>query len=307
MLFNQRKISFNGLKMALFRIQTPKFLSTMNLNIQNKMTDRGVLIFQAFKQYKEKVGSCEIKFNFKVPLNSSDWPKNMHGLRLGRIMERIKKTNSLKDIHPSLTSLGFNIDPYIEFEVVAEALNKFKELEGHVQVPCDFRVPLDDLRYPEHLRGLELGFVVNNIQMKGIYEEQRDKLKEMGVNFEIKSPGSVNFDTIYSAAVAFKKTRGNLDVPVNFVAPYGLLEYPENTWGLELGKALLYVRTKSLHADNKHKLIARGFVDSVKPKPTFVLVYSALKAYKSTNGDLMVPQRFVVPQHDTHYSPETWV
>ncbi len=110
---------------------------------------------------------------------------------------------------------------------MVEALNNFQELEGHVQVPCDFRVPLGDLRFPEHLRGLELGFTVYNIQTNGTYKGHHNELKEVGVNFEIKSPKSVNFYLIYSAAVAFKKARGNLDVPVNFIVPYGLLEYPE--------------------------------------------------------------------------------
>jgi hypothetical protein len=173
-------------------------------------------------------------------------------------------------------------------------------------VPCDFHVPLGDLRYPEHLRGLELGFSVYNIQTNGTYKGQYDKLKEIGVNFEIKSPRSVSFDVIYSAAVAFKKTRGNLDVPKNFIVPSGLLEYPVNAWGLELGKALLFIRTKSLHSENKHKLISLGFVDSVKARSTFELVYSALKAYKNVYGDVVVPVNFVVPENDSRFLSETW-
>jgi Fe2+ transport system protein FeoA len=36
------------------------------------------------------------------------------------------------------------------------------------------------------------------------------------------------------------------------------------------------------------------------------VIYSALKAFKAVRGHLLVPQRFVVPQGDVRYPPDTW-
>jgi hypothetical protein len=38
----------------------------------------------------------------------------------------------------------------------------------------------------------------------------------------------------------------------------------------------------------------------------FNVIYSALEVYKLTHGDLLVPQKFVVPEGDVRFPVETW-
>jgi hypothetical protein len=181
----------------------------------------------------------------------------------------------------------------------------YKEFERHVQVPCDFRIPRGDNSYPENTRGLHLGFAVHSAQVNGCYEQHHEELKQLGVNFDIKSPGSVKSSVIYDATVAFKSIHGHLEVPNNFIVP-SLPVFDEAAWGLQLGLALYLIRANKLHFDRKEDFLALGLDGTVKSPPCFNVIYSALKAYKSVHGNLLVSAKFVVPHGDVRFPLETW-
>lgn len=220
-------------------------------------------------------------------------------------LQQIRNRNQNIVLKPALMMLGYDVEPSIKFEDVRDALIKFKELEEHSQVPCDFRIPREDNRYPEHVRGMHLGSAVHGAQINGLYEQHHNELKELGVNFKIIGAFQASFDVIYDAAVAYNQVQSNLSVPYNFIVPCSPA-YSKNTWGLELGYALYLIRTDKLYKERKHKLLSLGLSVSVNTPSSFPTVFEALKAYQTVHGDLLVPRNFVVPQGDDRYPDDTW-
>jgi hypothetical protein len=269
-------------------------------------TDRQKLIVNGFKHFKGVMGHCNIAFNFVVLLNDPQWPSEFNSLRLGQILSDVRRLNLYSAIQPALSELGFNIEPLIKYETMRDALVKYKELEGHAQVPCDFRVPHGDNRYPEHTRGLHLGFAVHSAQVNGCYEQHHDELKQLGVNFKIIGARHTSFDVIYRAATSFCELHPGKIIPVNFVVPFGDDKYPEDTWGLQLGvatrKMLSVPGFYPEHKEKFKKLVANDPV----PKVSFDVIFSALKAYKVVCNNLLVPQKFVVFEGDVRFPVETW-
>jgi hypothetical protein len=62
---------------------------------------------------------------------------------------------------------------------------------------------------------------------------------------------------IYRAATAFCELHPGVEIPKNFVVPFGDDKYPEDTWGLELGLATYYLLSKAtFHPEHKEKFKA---------------------------------------------------
>jgi hypothetical protein len=176
-------------------------------------------LYSVFRQFKSVHGHCNIDSKFQILLGNEKWYGHNKAFKLGQLFSNIRNLNQNKVIKPALVELGFDVEPDIKYKDMRDALIKYRELETHAQVPCDFRVLHGDNRYPEHTRGLHLGFAVHTAQVKGCYEQHHEELKQLGVNFDIKSPGSVKSSVIYDASVAFKSVHGHLDVPVRFIVP----------------------------------------------------------------------------------------
>uniref|UniRef100_A0A7S4SEJ8 Helicase-associated domain-containing protein n=1 Tax=Ditylum brightwellii TaxID=49249 RepID=A0A7S4SEJ8_9STRA len=124
----------------------------------------------------------------------------------------------------------------------------------------------------------------------------------------------VTFDQIYDALVTYRDNvhdgEGALTVPPYFVVP-DCDPWPEQTRGLPLGKKIPTVRLKSYlkanpGAQEKLKKIGFEFDGKVAANDArYKKVYDALVRYKEINGDLLIPQPFVVPENND-WSEEMW-
>ena len=167
---------------------------------------------------------------------------------------------------------------------------------------------------------MKLGQKVAAIRSTGKYvqnnERRRKILEDMGFLWRLRTSGTttmdVSFDQIYLALQTFlKETGGTTTVPSNFAVP-DCDPWPESTRGLPLGKKLSTLRGKSFLKNNpdvKKKLEALGFdLDgkSAANDTRFQNVYDALVTYKKLNGDLLVPQPFVVPNQSDEWPESTW-
>jgi hypothetical protein len=288
----------------------------LDKNDINKLIEDGFIVdevveqenrtLEGFRLFKENNGHVNVGKFFRVPKDDLSWPEDVRGLALGQKLNIIKNKNNFQRIKPSLAELGFNVEPDIKYEDMRDALIKYNELEGHAQVPCDFCVPLGDNRYPEHTRGLHLGFAVHSAQVNGCYGQHHEELKQLGVNFKIIGARHTSFDVIYRAATAFCELHPGVEIPQGFVVPFGDDKYPEDTWGLELGWAThLLLNNATFYPEHKEKFKAL-VANTESERMTFDVIYLAFEAYKAIYGNLLVPQRFVVPEGDVRYPAETW-
>jgi Fe2+ transport system protein FeoA len=221
------------------------------------------------------------------------------------------RANNLYDRKDEFLALGLDdtVRSPLGFDTVYSALRAYKAVYGDLLVPQKFVVPQGDVRFPVETWGLKLGHNVHTIRYYGIYSEHRTKLEELGLNFEVDKNQHYDFLTqIYPALEVYKAVNGNLLVPVKFVILEGDLRFPVDTWGMKLGIIVHNIRSHGDFLKYRERLTALGFSYEIKPLDIrgFDVIYSAFEAYKAVNGDLLVPQKFVVPHGDVKFPPDTW-
>ncbi len=142
---------------------------------------------RALLRYKELHGHMRVTRSFVVPW-SRDWPEELWGLRLGNLVDMIRRGRSHKDKKKELEAAGFDFAKQAAvagnatgWEVVKAALLAYKGLVGDLLVPPTFVVPHDDPEtWPESTWGVKLGFVVHNIRHADTYNAHKQDLVAMG-------------------------------------------------------------------------------------------------------------------------------
>jgi hypothetical protein len=267
-----------------------------------------------FEQYLESEGDLLIPTDFIVPNDDNKWSKKYHGFKLGRLVSNIRMDINLeigafdKDDIQKLVELGF---PFSHHEAnrkgIVLAFKTFNEKFGHLNVVQDFKIDRDDLSWPQETRGIALGETLHSIRNMNCHKAIHKDLIELGLDLsqQIASP---DFERVFKALSDYKAVHGDVLVPQRFVVPRGDAAYSENAWGLKLGANLSQIRVDGAYSEHRDRLEALGVNFEVKVYDVrgFDVIYSALEAYKSVHGNLLVPKRFVVPQDDVNYPPETW-
>lgn len=173
---------------------------------------------------------------------------------------------------------------------------------------------------------MKLGMRVAAIRSTGKYiqsdPKRRQSLEKLGFVWRMRQASQgfdtaegVTFDQFYSALQWYDKLYPDdkLDVPNEFVVP-NEGPWPESIRGLPLGmvKSSKLKDKKFLKSDpeSEEKLAALGLSIKQKKIPAndarFQKVLDGLLRYKEMNGDLLVPQPFVIPEDSPDWPEETW-
>ena len=249
-------------------------------------------LMDALKAYKETHGDLLIPIGFKFP---PDYPNvTLQGFKLGRSVSRIRSGHiSLSnDEKQTLDSLRFVWDvPSYERNRRLNALKAYKETHGDLFVPFSFKFSPD---FPDvTLRGFKLGQSVKNIRSgtTSLSDNEKQILISQGFIWDLRA---YERDRLMNALKAYKKTHGGLLVPRSFKFPP---DYPDVTLrGFKLGQSVGNVRSGATSISDKTKqtLDSLGFVWDV-PSYERDRLMNALKAYRETHGDLLVPTSFKFP------------
>jgi len=178
--------------------------------------------------------------------------------------------------------------------------------------------------YEEPAWSLKLGQRVASIRSTGKYvqdnDARRQQLEDMGFLWRLRAPSrdsamnGITFDQVFEALQMYKEQiqpEGKINVPSNFVVP-NTDPWPESTRGMPLGKNIPTIRSKTYLKANPgaaDRLAKLGFEFDGKAAANdqrYQKVYDALKCYKEINGDLFVPQPYVVPEGDKEWPEDLW-
>ncbi|KAG9406163.1 hypothetical protein AC1031_002495 [Aphanomyces cochlioides] len=105
---------------------------------------------------------------FEVP-SSSEWPKHLHGCNVFVSEFRRAYRMGLLDasIVVKLDELGFVWRAkQHQWSLTMKALEIFKNIYGHVEVPQDFEISQEDRLWPDDLWTMKLGIKVSNIRRR---------------------------------------------------------------------------------------------------------------------------------------------
>ena len=147
-------------------------------------------VYDALVAYRENIqdgkGPLNIPTNFEVP-DCDPWPENSRGLPLGRKLASIRSKSFLAanpGAKEKLKSIGFQLDGKVaandaRFQLVYDALKRYKEMYGDLLVPQPFVVPEKTKEWPEQTWGLRLGARVNAIRSQGTFVNSDPERKEL--------------------------------------------------------------------------------------------------------------------------------
>jgi len=184
-------------------------------------------------------------------------------MKLGNTVYGIRNKNTYKDYKEDLIALGFSFERQVgDFPQVRMALLAYKELHGDLQVPSDY-VPAE--RYPEEVRGMELGNAVNNVRNNRYYEDHKEELLAMGFDFN-KQVGDVS--VLMEALLAYKRIFGNLNIPNSFVILKDDKRFPESVRRNEkynLGRILQKIRCLDNYTRLRKEFLEMGIEFTFQP------------------------------------------
>jgi len=178
------------------------------------------------------------------------------------------------------------------FATIYQALETFKALNGHVNVKQRFVVPLsgpESESWPVALRGFKLGNALCSIR-KGAYATHRSSLEAIGVSFSSQEKG--DFERTYMSLKTYLDIYGDTYVHRDFVVPHDAEEWPEETWGVKLGKKVDNIRHKRCYQScpqQRQMLEELGFGaanESRYDRLEFRTIKLALELFKHTKGHL---------------------
>ena len=273
-----------------------------------KQSQRSIAKFSFVRRtlvrYKELHGDMLVPRRFTVPDKSDQWPEDMWSMKLGDVVNNIRRGISYVDRRDELSNIGFCFGAtQSRYVATKAALVQYRKENGDMLVPRRFIVPSSE-EWPVETWNMRLGDIVYNIRRGVNYVDKREDLVKIGFHFE--SHKSYESDLVIQALLKFKELNSNYVVPVNFVVPEGKEngEWPKKTWGMHLGQVVVNIKC-GIYAEWREELANRGIIfDTAELK--FNLARAALVNFKRLNGHLMVPTRFVVPKGDLDWPEETW-
>lgn len=215
---------------------------------------------QAMKVFKLLYGNLVVPQRFKVPADSVDWPKQLWGYNLGRILFHIRCNGVYRSKRKYLEELGvpFEVKPARshDFKLTKKCIKIYKKKFGTFQIPYSYTIPKDDKDYPARARGIPLGHLVANIIHRKDYLKHHDELRRMGVSllprYEYK------FNLYFEAIQRYKEIYGNLSVPVTYVIPEDSDKFPPHMWGKKLGRVVRNIRTRGDFKEFHHRFQELG-------------------------------------------------
>jgi hypothetical protein len=243
---------------------------------------------------------------------------------LGVYAHQIRTRGLFADRRDKLTQLGF-IYNKADFKVkvvmtpkyqrIIDALVAYKQQHNHLLMTLNYVIAQNDTHFPPHTWGLRLGAAVINLRR---YPKRcpPEPLNAIGFDWKVSNLTHYNrqttFNRFFNALQVYKSIHHNLQIPVHYKIPQNDTNYPSESWGMYLGRALRHVRRRGSYPEHHQKLSDLGvefdpsiFMDkSPKPALTFESIYSALLVYKSIHGDCMVTPKYHIAKGDDRYAQE---
>ncbi|KAH9105507.1 hypothetical protein LEN26_014739 [Aphanomyces euteiches] len=204
---------------------------------------------------------------FKVPL-SFEWPKHLHGCVVETSeFRKAYRLGILDDsIVAKLDAMRFVWnDSQHQWSLMIEALEIYKKIHGHVEVPQDFELSQEDRLCPEFLWTMKLGVKVANIRTRKnkLTLQQRQELDALDFVWDANK---LHWNRNLLALKTYKQLYGNTRVPYKFIVPKDDRDWPSDVEDIKLGAVVNSLRTNqaTLSDEKKRELNKLDFEWSTK-------------------------------------------
>jgi hypothetical protein len=221
-------------------------MCTTEVKVQNIIT-----AIQVFKKVNDipTDGRVIIPYAFVVPKKSSEWPHHLWGMKLGFIINNVLNNGSFGAYRDLFQSVGLfpRKDDCVERLLIAvEAYIKFNKLNklmpgGPVVISPTFKIPANSMLWPELVRGMHLGYRIQEMYHKNLYAGHRSAFESLGLRSWDAEVAQNLLEGIQTYRRLYKIPEGEaVDIPRGFVVP-DTDEWPEALWDVKLGREVRQV------------------------------------------------------------------
>ncbi|OQR81962.1 hypothetical protein THRCLA_11257 [Thraustotheca clavata] len=165
---NERKIQLNSLGFVW---------DCLDLSWEIRLT--------ALQAYRTNYGHLRVPFGFVVPNHDPQWPQKVWKMKLGHVVHnmRQKLEEMPEERRHALDNIGFvwNVSAQ-SWDMQLLALRIYVSTYGHCDILRDFRIPIQDDRWPSSLWNMQLGEFVENLhsEQNTLTTQQQAQLTDIG-------------------------------------------------------------------------------------------------------------------------------
>ena len=185
-------------------------------------------MFEELRNFKESEGHCNVPSSYSDNPELGRWVRFQRGQRLKMLQERASKFDSI--------GFTWEAEPNVRWEIMLEELRKFKDKEGHCNVPQSYSDNPELGRWVSTQRGQRLK----------MSKDRASKLDSIGFTWGLKQDS--RWEIMFEELRKYKDREGHCNVP---------FKYSDNS---ELGRWLstqLGQRLK-VYTDRASKLDSNG-------------------------------------------------
>lgn len=189
-----------------------------------------------------------------------------------------------------------------EVEVLRLALRCYRAMHPTMsRVPIDYVVPEGTVGYPEHLWGLKLGQMMNNMVSSSTNADSSVK---------VTTPQSMDIaGNILDALKCYRALNPTeIRVPYHFIVPQGSSEYPEHLWGMKLGQIVHHMIIHGSYVEQHEKVKELGFsLERALIGFRIIDTIDALHCYRALHPiETAIPPTYVVPEGSADFPKRLW-
>jgi len=221
-------------------------------------------MFDELRKFKEREGHCNVPYSYSENPKLGRWVSTHREMRL-----KISKEKAAK-----LDSIGFTGGNMLDarWETMFEEIKKFKEREGHCNVPSIYS------------DNPELGRWVSNqrIRRLKISKERAAKLDSIGFTWVVNIEPDVRWEIMFDELRKFKERKGHCNVPARFSDNPKLGIWVSTQRGQRL----------KISKERAAKLDSIGFTWEADPDALWGIMFEELRKFKGREGHSNVPQKY---------------
>lgn len=243
------------------------------MRLQENLGSAWDTYYEAAKQWYEENGNLKIPKSYVTGagLTLGAWINTQRRVKSGNISgnltwEKIQKLNDIGMIWDVTDS---------SWQEVLEELKSYRNTYGNLDIKAKYVSPT----------GFRLGSWINNMRFKvkkygieqALTDEQRKALEELGM---IWDHNKQKWEEYYSAAKAYYKEHGNLEVPAKYVTAEGI---PLGRWLSN------QTNSRSMTDEQLQRLQSIGYMSESRTAIQWNRKFELAKIYYEKNGNLDVP------------------